>query len=296
MVGVFIFSVIIVVVISEGLDYVSNNIDIEGAIVDLGLLFYKLLLIIILYLTIYYIVTTIIKYKSDKYKQIIKLNKEQDFYIIPKYYYITEVFNTKRRLDNANINANVYTELINGENNNLQLITERTKYNKKLYTEYISKCEAIIYPTEENSSVKSKIKKSLENFVCKRTILKPRLNFIIKYTSSYTTPKKRKHYERKETIYFDEFEDIITYYKRKENAEKLRKAFVKNERSKMSDSLRYYILDRDEFRCVQCGKGVEDGYKLHVDHIIPVSKGGKTTKSNLQTLCERCNMGKSNVY
>ena len=62
----------------------------------------------------------------------------------------------------------------------------------------------------------------------------------------------------------------------------------------MSDSLRYDILKRDNFRCKICGITASEGAKLHVDHIIPVSKGGKTVKSNLQTLCERCNLGKSN--
>jgi 5-methylcytosine-specific restriction endonuclease McrA len=30
-----------------------------------------------------------------------------------------------------------------------------------------------------------------------------------------------------------------------------------------------------------------------MDHIVPVSKGGKTEESNLQTLCRRCNRTKA---
>ena len=70
--------------------------------------------------------------------------------------------------------------------------------------------------------------------------------------------------------------------------------FVAEQRRLMTDSLRYDVLRRDGFRCQLCGATADDGYKLHVDHIIPVSKGGKTELSNLRTLCERCNMGKSN--
>ena len=68
---------------------------------------------------------------------------------------------------------------------------------------------------------------------------------------------------------------------------------IQLERAKMSNSLRYDILKRDKFRCLLCGTSAEDGAKLHVDHIIPVAKGGKTERSNLRTLCSRCNMGKS---
>lgn len=68
--------------------------------------------------------------------------------------------------------------------------------------------------------------------------------------------------------------------------------FVAQQRRLMSDSLRYDVLRRDGFRCQLCGATAKDGVKLHVDHIKPVSRGGKTEMSNLRTLCERCNLGK----
>jgi 5-methylcytosine-specific restriction endonuclease McrA len=33
---------------------------------------------------------------------------------------------------------------------------------------------------------------------------------------------------------------------------------------------------------------------LHIDHIVPVSKGGASEMDNLQTLCFDCNEGKKN--
>lgn len=68
------------------------------------------------------------------------------------------------------------------------------------------------------------------------------------------------------------------------------------ERSQLSRSLRYDILKRDHFRCVLCGASSRDGVKLHVDHIVPVSKGGRTVPENLLTLCEHCNIGKSDKF
>ena len=52
--------------------------------------------------------------------------------------------------------------------------------------------------------------------------------------------------------------------------------------------LRAEVLLRDSARCRRCRTPI----RLEVDHIIPVSKGGKTEESNLQTLCRRCNRRK----
>jgi hypothetical protein len=69
---------------------------------------------------------------------------------------------------------------------------------------------------------------------------------------------------------------------------------LKPVRNKMSPKLRYSILQRDEFKCKACGVTPNEGAKLHVDHIHPVSLGGSDDPSNLQTLCSVCNIGKSN--
>ncbi|MFT3768441.1 MAG: HNH endonuclease signature motif containing protein [Minicystis sp.] len=62
-------------------------------------------------------------------------------------------------------------------------------------------------------------------------------------------------------------------------------------------SLRYEILSRDGFRCRACGRTPSaDGVKLHIDHIRPFSLGGLTEKANLRTLCNDCNIGRSNRY
>lgn len=65
---------------------------------------------------------------------------------------------------------------------------------------------------------------------------------------------------------------------------------MKAERDKMTYTLRYKILKRDNFKCVLCG----GNDRLEIDHILPVSKWWKTIEKNLQTLCFPCNRGKSN--
>lgn len=71
--------------------------------------------------------------------------------------------------------------------------------------------------------------------------------------------------------------------------------FTVKERALVTDGLRYKILKRDNFKCKACGKSASE-VELQIDHIIPVSKGGKTIESNLQALCKKCNSGKSNKY
>ncbi len=55
------------------------------------------------------------------------------------------------------------------------------------------------------------------------------------------------------------------------------------------------VLARDQWQCLSCGRTARaDGVLLEVDHIIPRSKGGSDDMNNLQTLCKKCNIGKSN--
>lgn len=61
--------------------------------------------------------------------------------------------------------------------------------------------------------------------------------------------------------------------------------------------LRFKVLQRDNFKCCACGASPakDPSVVLHVDHIIPWSKGGETVEENLQTLCSKCNLGKSDI-
>ena len=70
--------------------------------------------------------------------------------------------------------------------------------------------------------------------------------------------------------------------------------FVKDQRRLMTKDLRKQIMIRDHYTCQYCGKYMPDEVGLTIDHIRPVSKGGKTVPSNLQVLCSKCNGRKSN--
>jgi hypothetical protein len=53
----------------------------------------------------------------------------------------------------------------------------------------------------------------------------------------------------------------------------------------------YRVFKRDQGKCSVCGKSAPEAV-IHIDHIVPVSKGGKSTYANLQLLCDRHNYGK----
>lgn len=66
-----------------------------------------------------------------------------------------------------------------------------------------------------------------------------------------------------------------------------------NGRNPISKSLRHEVFKRDNYACVECGVTKEER-TLHIDHKLPVSQGGTDELDNLQTLCEKCNLSKSN--
>lgn len=63
------------------------------------------------------------------------------------------------------------------------------------------------------------------------------------------------------------------------------------ERVPLKKSLRFNVFKRDAFCCQYCG-ATPPNVVLEVDHIHPVSQGGKDTIDNLLTACFDCNRGK----
>lgn len=63
-------------------------------------------------------------------------------------------------------------------------------------------------------------------------------------------------------------------------------------RKAISKKQRFEIFNRDGFTCRYCGRTVEDGIKLEIDHVISVAHGGDNDENNLVTSCWDCNHGK----
>jgi 5-methylcytosine-specific restriction endonuclease McrA len=54
------------------------------------------------------------------------------------------------------------------------------------------------------------------------------------------------------------------------------------------------IFKRDNYRCVVCGRGRQDGVEICADHIRPKDEGGDNSIDNGQTLCMEHNLIKKN--
>jgi len=65
-------------------------------------------------------------------------------------------------------------------------------------------------------------------------------------------------------------------------------------RRSINQNTRYSILERAGFKCQACGAkpSKDNDVELHIDHIIPVARGGLNIESNYQVLCKICNTSK----
>jgi len=51
------------------------------------------------------------------------------------------------------------------------------------------------------------------------------------------------------------------------------------------------LYERDNYICYICGKKFSES-KLSIDHVIPASRGGRSTWENMSTCCKQCNWNK----
>jgi HNH endonuclease len=130
----------------------------------------------------------------------------------------------------------------------------------------------------------------------------PKWDEMVKPLSRYSSPTYARHFgswraSLKEFIRFTKRNNAGTPSAGGGGLIKAKDKISKRRKEKyITKSMRFDVLKRDNFKCRLCGASPADDPKvrLQVDHIIPVSKGGETFFSNLQTLCRDCNLGKTN--
>ena len=229
---------------------------------------------------------------SSKIQKVLELNESYDFKETKQNKRsITEREYSRKSLDRVTGTSIIKYHI---ENNieDIRTDIENAIYNINLLERYAKDVEKILLCESINNSEYSSNKyKRIEKRVLKKIIYKKEDFFItLKIEVYYRSNGGNVNDSRKEKYLFN---DLVTIYNDWKNGNKFEET-KKQERKIMNDDIRYNVLKRDNYKCQICGATAKDGAKLHVDHIIPVSKGGKTVMNNLQTLCERCNIGKSN--
>lgn len=239
----------------------------------------------------------IIYEKSQKVATLLSLNRTIHFATFQPRYSNYQTCNSKRQLDHLSMDEYLIT-LIDSNIDFYRNIVENIESNINKYTTYIKQTQTISSTASEEfcNIFKFTLKKfrKYEERVFQKNILKiPQVNVSIYCKATYTSPQGRNHYYKEQNYNYNDLKRLFDYTVNLKESRQTRQYQIKVERAKMTDSLRYDILKRDNFRCQICGSSAQDGVKLHVDHIIPIAKGGKTVPNNLRTLCDRCNMGKS---
>lgn len=208
----------------------------------------------------------------------------------------------------AEVSATVFAS---AENNPLEYVVKYFYPNKRQYPEQIQKLQLLIEELETLKEARQIIEnykadyqqylKDVPDYVMKddedgfyiklgfTDISEDVLN--VEYKFSYTSGGGLARRTFSVPMTEDTIAELINILESKLTAN----AFTKEQRSLMTKKLRMFIKERDNYTCCQCGNSLkkEPNLLLEIDHIIPVSKGGLTLESNLQTLCWKCNRSKS---
>lgn len=209
----------------------------------------------------------------------------------------------------AEVSATVFAS---AENSPLEYVVKYFYPDKKRYPEQIQKLQLLIEELETLKDAKQIIENykqdyqqyivDVPDYVMERDAdgFYSRLGFAyigenvlaVEYKFAYTSSGGLA--QRSFTIPMTE-ETIVELIKTLES-KLTASAFAKEQRTLMTSKLRDFIKARDNYTCCFCGNSTyaEPNLLLEIDHIIPVSKGGLTEESNLQTLCWKCNRSKSN--
>ena len=254
------------------------------------------------------VVPTVIRKENKKYRDFVTSNsfrlKEVDeinksFNFIK----INGVFLIKKQVDNRNAfyktePVDLFVKLLRDDYKRWCDLKDKIDFNRDLALKYDFKIESLPNHLSKKTCTDAGLDYvrcyQLEKEMCDAKRLKPVTNVLFRVTLSYQSPKQRVTSHKNEDFRYTEFIRALDSVSSRRMDRATYESYVAAERAILSDSMRYDVMRRDGFKCVLCGATAADGAKLHVDHIYPVSKGGKTVMSNLRTLCERCNMGKSN--
>ena len=177
----------------------------------------------------------------------------------------------------------------------------KVENNKRIYNRYLQEINDLknTFDSTSNSFIEKIINK-IEIREFNSIIIKPITNYSIKVDLRLSNIHGYYLYGRKTRNFTtDEINQLIKKLENKTgsfyNDKNIWNSISKVERGKVSNKMRFFIYERDNYRCCFCGR-TQRFVELEIDHIKPIAKGGKSTIDNLQTLCKKCNKEKGDTY
>lgn len=231
---------------------------------------------------------------SVSYKELESINKKFNFRHIAN-------FDTSHSYDNENMYGDITCkdyliyQLVYMQKD-IKNAVSNISYNQEMFSLYEKeikqRCKLGKYDTDKLPRNRKHLAK-IERKLILRETLQPTILLIIKVTLILTNINGVRRHVKSSFFGQSEILEIIRKLQRKHGFYYLDRdiwdSICRVERGKVSNKMRFAVYERDGYRCRKCGRRTND---LEVDHIIPISKGGKSTFDNLQTLCHRCNMKK----
>ena len=207
--------------------------------------------------------------------------------------------NSKAKFDRTTTDT-CFAEFVEQHRHLLTEALEQTRRNAVIYDMYSRKIMTLRVEVSGEQCKEAKMTKEeymeLEREVISEAELPIQRTYSVTCHVYYISPQGRNHYQKSHTYREGDISAEIMRQEQKTACHASEAWRRKTERSRVTPSVRYRIMEHDGFRCRICGRSASSGVELEVDHIIPISRGGSSNDDNLQTLCRDCNRGKGASY
>lgn len=259
------------------------------------------LIIIFLAIGIYFLVKSksTAKYRnfvldySMALREIKAINKEYNFYNIPNCN-MSNSYDNEDNYNNISLKDYLTYQLVSSKDKIYDAM-DKTFDNNHLYKQYLKeigkKCVFNRFDTDKTLRNKEELLR-IEKKIVSQHVRKVVTDFKITVNIYLTNLTGFCRDSKSATFNDDEIMDLMAAVERKNGDyyldDDVWQSICRVERGKVSNKMRFEIFERDGYRCKNCGSR----NNLEIDHIIPISKGGKSTYDNLQTLCHNCNYNK----
>ena len=241
-----------------------------------------------------------LRHNSVAIKNLVEINKRYNFHTVNAKRNFTHTYDNEFSYNNITCQDFLIYQL-QFQKYDIEWDIKLIYSNNKKYISYCSELSKLRFGEFINES--EKINKNhllnLEKKIVEEYKIVPTLDFEIDVTLNLSN-RYGEIYEAKYYIFNSyEISNLIFRLKNKNgdfyNDREVWDSICRVERGRVSNKMRFAIYERDGYRCRCCGISQNRAY-LEIDHIKPISKGGKSTYDNLQTLCRECNQEKGNIY